>query len=111
MVMDQVKVELDSERSIACFRVLQEALTNVVRHANATHVCVRVRIENGYLMLDVTDNGEGIEDDKIFNSHSLGLIGIRERAHHFGGEVSIKGKRGEGTQLSVKIPYPPIMKI
>ena len=108
MVMDHVKVELDSERSIACFRVLQEALTNVARHANATHACVRVRIENGYLLLEVTDNGEGIEDDKISNSHSLGLIGIRERAHHFGGEVSIKGKRGEGTQLSVKIPYPPI---
>ena len=106
LVMDQARVELDSERSIACFRVLQEALTNVARHAKASHVCVNVIIENSWLLLKVKDNGEGIEDNKIYHSHSLGLIGIRERVHHFGGEVSIQGKRGEGTQLSVKIPYP-----
>ena len=111
LVMDQAKGELDSERSIACFRVLQEALTNVARHAKATRVWVRLIIENGNLLLEVKDNGEGIEDAKIYNSHSLGLIGIRERAHHFGGEISIKGKQGEGTQLLVKIPYSQIMKI
>lgn len=108
LVMDQSRVELDSEHSIACFRVLQEALTNVARHAKASHVCVSVIMENSCLLLKVQDNGEGIEDNKIYNSHSLGLIGIRERVHHFGGDVSIKGTQGEGTQLSVKIPLPKI---
>ncbi|MDA0738008.1 MAG: sensor histidine kinase [Nitrospirae bacterium] len=106
LVMEQEKGELDSERSLTCFRVLQEALTNVARHAKATHVDVRFFQGNGHVLLEVNDNGEGIENHKIFNSHSLGLLGIRERVLPLGGEVSIKGMVGEGTQVSIKIPYP-----
>jgi len=106
LVMDREAVVLDSERAITCFRVLQEALTNVARHAHATHVHIRMVQDKGAMLIEVSDNGEGIEDHKIFNSHSLGLIGIRERVLLFGGEVSIKGMAGEGTQVSVTIPYP-----
>lgn len=106
LVMDHGMVELDSERAITCFRVLQEALTNVARHAKATHVHVRIVNNNGFVLLEVNDNGQGIEDHKISNSHSLGLIGIRERVLALGGDVSIKGIVGEGTRVSITIPYP-----
>ena len=86
--------------------MLQEALTNVARHANATHVDVRIVKNNGFMLLEVADNGQGIEEQKIFNSHSLGLIGIPERVLPLGEEVSIKGVIGEGTRVSIKIPYP-----
>ncbi|MGB0911230.1 MAG: sensor histidine kinase, partial [Nitrospirales bacterium] len=105
LVIEQKELSLDSERSITCFRVLQEALTNVARHAKATHVHVRVAKNKDSVRLEVIDNGEGIEEHKVFHSHSLGLIGIRERAHHVKGEVSITGSRGQGTHVSVNIPY------
>lgn len=105
LFMNKETVELDSARSITCFRVLQEALTNVARHANATHVHIRMVQDNGYIVLEIKDNGQGIESQKISNSHSLGLIGIRERVLPLGGEVDIQGVAGEGTQLTVKIPY------
>lgn len=107
LIMDKENVELDIERSLACYRVLQEALTNVVRHAEATHVEVRVVTVNGYVLLEVKDDGYGIEDHKVFNSHSLGLIGIRERVLLLDGEVSIRGRHGEGTLVSIKIPLSP----
>ena len=105
--MGKESVKLDAECSIAFYRVLQEALTNVVRHAQATHVEVRVGPTKGYLLLEVQDNGLGIEDHKVFHSHSLGLIGIRERVLLLDGEVSIRGRQGEGTLVSIKIPYSP----
>ncbi len=104
LAIEQRDLSLDSERSITCFRVLQEALTNVARHAKATHVHIRIAKDEGNVQLEVIDNGEGIEEHQVFHSHSLGLIGIRERVHHVEGEVSITGKPGQGTRVSVNIP-------
>ena len=104
LVMDPGNVVVDSERAITCFRVLQEALTNVARHAEATHVRIQVGQENGFCHLDIYDNGKGIADHDVTNPHSLGLIGIRERVFHLEGEVAINGSPSEGTHISIKVP-------
>jgi signal transduction histidine kinase len=90
--------------SIAVFRIFQETLTNIIRHAKATRVNVVLKMDDGALLLDVQDNGTGIHDDKISNHASFGLMGMRERARSFGGKVEINGVPGKGTSVLVRIP-------
>lgn len=98
------ELDLDSDRAIAVFRVVQEALTNVARHAGASRVSVRLSAGNGALRLTVRDNGRGITLGETDNRGSLGLIGIRERVRLCGGRVGLKGSPGTGTVLRVQIP-------
>jgi len=98
------EIPLDPERSTAVFRILQEALTNVARHANATEVIVELRSEAGSLILTVRDNGKGIDEKMIFAHHSMGLLGMRERALSFGGKTEVSRLAGRGTLVSVRIP-------
>ena len=86
------------------FRVLQEALTNVARHANATKVKVMLRKEGGNIIMRITDNGKGIKTDQIRKPQSFGLLGMRERVHSLGGVFSIRGFRGGGTSVQVTVP-------
>jgi PAS domain S-box-containing protein len=95
---------IDPARSTAIFRIVQEALTNIMRHAAASQVNVRMEKKDNALVLEVRDNGIGIKDDRIFDSKSLGLIGIRERVLLLEGEVLISGKPGEGTVVRVTLP-------
>jgi PAS domain S-box-containing protein len=95
---------LDADRSTALFRILQEALTNVVRHAGATAVEIRLAAAAGRIVLGVVDNGQGISADKIFDSRSLGLLGMRERARALGGEVTVHRNPGDGTTIEVTLP-------
>jgi len=95
---------LDREQSTAVFRIFQEALTNVTRHANATIVKVNLREKDGNLVLKVKDNGRGIKEKQITNSRSFGIIGMRERALTQGGEVKIRGIPGKGTVVTVSAP-------
>ena len=95
---------VDSERSTAIFRILQEALTNIVRHAVATKVEANLEDRDGMLTLEVRDNGRGITQEQASGSKSLGLIGIRERVRRLGGEVLINGSPYEGTVIRVTIP-------
>ncbi len=98
------EIPLDPERSTAVFRILQEALTNVLRHANATKVVVDLRSEAGILILAVRDNGKGI-DEKVIHAHnSIGLIGMRERALSFGGATNVAALPGGGTLVTVRVP-------
>jgi signal transduction histidine kinase len=93
----------DRERSTAIFRILQELLTNVARHANATRV--NVFLSDGEVIhLRVEDNGRGIEKDKFEHSRSLGFMGLRERVQAFGGTIEVEGREGEGTTARVSIP-------
>ncbi len=92
------------ELSTALFRILQEALTNVIRHAEATHVTIGIRNDAGVIVLEVEDNGKGISEGNIRNARSLGILGIRERALLFGGEVHIEGAAGKGTTLVIRVP-------
>lgn len=96
-------VDLDRELSTAVFRILQETLTNVARHANATRVEIGLSEEADRLILDVVDNGRGITDQEIADPKSLGLLGMRERAALLGGEVRIVGLPGEGTTVKAEI--------
>jgi PAS domain S-box-containing protein len=97
-------IELDQSLSIAVFRIFQETLSNVVRHAKATKVEVGLLVADNRLALDVKDNGIGITEAQLANPASFGLMGVRERVGFLGGWVAITGIPGEGTTVSVKIP-------
>jgi len=108
-IVCEVKAEMietlwDQELNTAFFRIFQEALTNVIRHANATKVEVRLAETGGQVVLEVKDNGRGISEAEIHNTKSIGLLGIRERAALLGGTLRIEGGRGKGTTLTARIP-------
>jgi signal transduction histidine kinase len=95
---------LDKSHSTALFRIFQETLTNVVRHANASRVSVRIEAEKHHIMMRIEDNGRGIRQEDIKDSRSLGLLGMRERALLLGGTMEIKPADGQGTVVSVNMP-------
>jgi PAS domain S-box-containing protein len=90
--------------STAMFRILQELLTNVVRHAQARRVDVELREHAGALILEVRDDGRGIAEEQIHAAKSLGLLGIQERAQAVAGAVEIRGQPGRGTRVTVTVP-------
>jgi PAS domain S-box-containing protein len=98
--------ERGREVSTALFRIAQEALTNVTRHAEAGHVTIKLKQEDRDLTLQVEDNGRGIAQSEITNVKSLGLLGMRERARLLGGQLKIQGSEGQGTTVFVRIPPP-----
>jgi len=107
-IVCEVKAEVKKKRwnqdlNTAFFRIFQEALTNVIRHARATKVEVRLAEAGRQVVLEVKDNGRGISDAEIHNTKSIGLLGIRERAGLLGGTVRIEGQPGKGTTLTARI--------
>ncbi len=88
------------------FRILQEALTNVARHAHAGAVRIGVRQRGRMLTLTVRDNGRGITKAERTSVESIGLLGMTERARLLGGSLSIAGAPGRGTTVTVKVPTP-----
>jgi signal transduction histidine kinase len=97
-------VHLSREQSTAIFRIFQEALTNVLRHAQATRVEITIKETAGEFVLTISDNGRGLAASELSGSESLGLLGMRERAHLIGGEINIKGTEGLGTVITVRVP-------
>lgn len=95
---------LNQDRSTAMFRIFQEILTNVARHAKATEVNVSMKESADNLILEVRDNGRGITESEVSGNKSLGLLGMRERALLLGGEINISGMGGSGTVVTVRIP-------
>jgi signal transduction histidine kinase len=100
----QEKIDLDSSCATAAFRICQEALTNVVRHAKATFVRVLVAQVKGELLVEIQDDGLGIPVEKLTDSASLGLLGMRERAASLGGQIEIAGRPGKGTTVMLRLP-------
>ncbi len=100
------RVEKISDTALATsiFRIVQESLTNIMRHAGASKVKVNLERKGETLTLEVIDDGVGIPEKRIIDTKSLGLIGIRERVLLLGGEVEIAGKQGEGTRVRVTLP-------
>ena len=98
------EIPLDPDRATALFRIFQEALTNVGRHANASKVVVELRTEAGSVILAVRDNGKGIDEGGIHAPNSLGLVGIRERALSFGGTAEVAAMPERGTRVTVRVP-------
>ncbi len=95
---------LDRERSLAAFRVFQEAITNVNRHANASAVRVRLSESRGAFSMVIQDNGRGISRAEVAAPSSFGLLGMREAVEPLGGTLAITGHRGRGTRVVVRFP-------
>jgi PAS domain S-box-containing protein len=98
-------LDVAPQQSVALFRILQEALTNVVRHAKATQVTVQLLIENNKLIMEIVDNGIGFPKNHKVRNDSYGLIGMNERVFLLEGELIIEGKPGEGTIVRIEMPY------
>ncbi|MBC8029765.1 MAG: PAS domain S-box protein [Pyrinomonadaceae bacterium] len=96
--------ELSREQSIAAFRISQEALTNILRHAQATTVHIQMRTAGGEFILTISDNGRGITEEEKLGRRTLGILGMRERAHLIGGTIDFTGSQGKGTVVTVRIP-------
>jgi signal transduction histidine kinase len=97
---------LTAKQQTALFRIFQEALTNVVRHAQASAVRVRLTEARGVFELKVRDNGRGITRAEIADAGSIGLFGMRERATQAGATLEITGVSGKGTTVTVSVPLP-----
>jgi PAS domain S-box-containing protein len=104
LTLPGVDLVIDREHATALFRILQEILTNVARHANATQVKVRLVKEEGSLILEVHDNGKGVSQEDLSVGRSLGILGMRERALLLGGTLAMSGIAGFGTTVTVRIP-------
>jgi signal transduction histidine kinase len=105
--MSAQDLSVSRAQSLALFRIFQEALTNVARHAHARHVRVQLAVTSEELTLQVNDDGRGIQTDEITGRGSLGLLGMRERAQRLGGAFNIQGAPGSGTVVTVSIPVKP----
>jgi len=88
----------------AVFRIFQEILTNIARHAKASLIVISLQREKDTLHLEVEDNGVGIKDGQLRNPNSLGLLGMQERALTVGGGVDISSQSGKGTTVKILIP-------
>jgi signal transduction histidine kinase len=98
------EIEIDDERSTVLFRILQETLTNVARHAQAKHVTVSLVDSEHGIVMTILDDGIGISDEQVRSPKALGLLGIRERLHPFKGSCSIQRGAGGGTEVRVQLP-------
>jgi PAS domain S-box-containing protein len=96
-------VDLDSQQATAVFRVFQEALTNVVRHAEASRIDITLDKQNDDLVLTIRDNGRGITADEKSDRRSLGLLGMQERVNLIGGSIHVTGVEGQGTIIMVRV--------
>ena len=104
LTLPDAPLVVDPERALALFRIFQETLTNVSRHAKATNIWVRLDERDGAYVLTVRDDGVGISPEDSTKPTSHGLRGMRERAQQLGGDVSISGEPDEGTTLIASIP-------
>ncbi|WP_082880072.1 PAS domain S-box protein [Methylomonas methanica] len=99
--------DMDEECSIVIFRIAQESLTNVLRHAAASKVKIAVNLDKDHYCLEIYDNGRGFDANAPTKTKSFGLIGIRERSLMLGGETNISSVPGQGTSIQVRIPANP----
>jgi signal transduction histidine kinase len=105
--LPQETLTLDADSATAIFRIFQESLTNVARHAHATRVGARLEREHDRLIFQVFDNGRGFDPEEARAHKSLGLVGMQERALMLNGDLKIEGVPGAGTTMTLTIPLPP----
>lgn len=106
-------VDLNRDQAIAIFRVFQEVLTNVIRHAQATRIEIKMSEADCEFVLEVQDNGRGISEAERQNKRSLGLLGMHERVQLIGGRIEIRGEKGAGTRVVVRVPVrdPQVVRL
>ena len=98
--------ELNQNLTTTMFRIVQECLTNIIRHASATRANIRLKKANGDLLLEVEDDGRGINESDASAAHSFGILGMRERALLLGGTIKIERRdAAQGTRVVVRIPF------
>ena len=95
---------LSGSLTTAIYRTVQEALTNITRHACASTVKIILQSNDGKVLVEITDDGKGIKDEDMRGMKSFGLVGMRERVHLLKGKLSIKGYPGKGTTVLAEIP-------
>lgn len=100
-------IDPDEKTSLALFRIFQEALTNIAKHAQATWVGIVLRQEAGDLVLEIADNGRGISNEDLHKPKSFGLRGIRERMRGLGGSLDLQRNAPQGTRMILRAPYVP----
>jgi len=107
----EIEPGLDERRigpdlAVTAYRILKEALTNVIAHAEAKHATIVITMESGHLRLEIRDDGKGMPDEVLRNPRALGLLGMRERAAAWGGQVAFLSAPGAGTRVLVSLPLP-----
>ena len=107
---DPVEFKIDTQFSLVIYRILQESLTNIIRHSLASFTEVRLNLINDKVVMIIRDNGKGIEEEKINSLKSMGIAGINERVKSVSGKLDIEGKKGAGTTVKVSIPIKNIKK-
>jgi PAS domain S-box-containing protein len=103
---DEAELVLDDAASTAIFRIVQEALTNIARHARASNVTVTLYRINGEVLLTVRDDGRGIAAADMEKAQSLGLVGMRERVWAMDGDITISSDEPPGTRIDIVLPLP-----
>jgi signal transduction histidine kinase len=101
---DESELRLDDGASTAIFRIVQEALTNIARHADASNVTMNLYRINSELLVTIRDDGRGIEPEDMEKAESLGLIGMRERVWAMNGEITISSDEPPGTHIDITLP-------
>ena len=97
-------IKLNEDKSNAVFRITQESLTNILKHAHASQIKINMEINENNLVMTITDNGTGISITPNKKSRSYGIIGMQERARHFGGHLNITSQAGAGTTMRLRMP-------
>jgi signal transduction histidine kinase len=100
---------LSDEIGISLFRFVQEALTNIMKHAQASQVKVSLQYKKGHIHLSVEDNGRGM--DETVRTEGQGLLGIKERLKILGGDLEVHSRKGRGVKLVGRVPWirPPMV--
>jgi len=104
LLADEAELRLDDAASTAVFRIVQEALTNIARHAGAANVVLNLYRSNDELLVTISDDGRGIRAEDMDKAESLGLVGMRERVWAMGGEITIAGDEPPGTRIDIVLP-------
>jgi len=104
IVCDPEDIEVDTSLTTPLFRIFQESLTNILKHAKATEAKGSLRLTNSSIILEITDNGMGITEEDLSKPNSFGLLGMRERVYPWGGKVTVRGSENKGTTVEVIIP-------
>ena len=106
LYLGEEELALDADLATAIFRIFQETLTNVARHAGATKVGVELQDRSGELVLIVWDNGRGLTESQVRDPRSLGLLGMRERIRAWGGDITFQGVQERGTTVTLRVRRP-----
>jgi PAS domain S-box-containing protein len=104
LLADEAELRLDDQASTAIFRIVQEALTNIARHAHASRVTMNLYRTNGELLITIRDDGRGIREADMEKATSLGLVGMRERVWALQGEIAISADEPPGTRIDIVLP-------